>query len=190
MADSWWSTSRGESNIKQGEVIEACEVIHYGATRETLERLRTRVIVLTQDCDIEQGKARVITVCPIFTLSEVVKSWEEEDGEPQSSKKLAAKLNDIAAKKNHRYVLLSSYHEDGKPKFLVDLYQPYLLPVSVLDEVDGWRKQLCSPYKEALSQSFANVYARVAYPLDLLKVTVEDIDDAKKAIYANLPSAC
>ncbi len=75
----WWESVEGPG-LAQGDRLLGCHVPVLlsefspaeGAVVDIDLELRN-VIVLTQSCDLENGKAPLVAVCPLYTLSE----WEQ-----------------------------------------------------------------------------------------------------------------
>ena len=119
------------------------------------------LIVITQSCDLENKKSRIVALCPIYLISEFEKlntdytkkgKWEEvRKGKIEGLHMLSSPTDSM----NNRNALV------------VDFREIHSLPIEfVLRHTakmsDRWRLQ--SPYLEHFSQSFARVFMRVALP--------------------------
>lgn len=82
-AESWWQSVDGPL-LNQGDVLNDRYIPVLlpnfnpveGALAELDLEIRS-VIILTQSCDLENGKAPLVAVCPVYQLSE----WEEVNPE-------------------------------------------------------------------------------------------------------------
>ncbi|MEX0715022.1 MAG: hypothetical protein WD066_00465 [Planctomycetaceae bacterium] len=123
------------------------------------------LIVITQTCDLVNGKAAMVALCPIWTLEEFESyidpafrskgRWEEvRKGRIEGLHMLASP----DAPANNREALV------------VDFRQIYSLPYDYLRTLaDGagnrWRLQ--SPFLERFSQAFARFFMRVGVPSEI-----------------------
>jgi len=117
------------------------------------------LIVVTQSCDLENRKARLVATCPIHSVVEFEKvnpslrgNWEQVRRGRYEGLHLLAGVNDPA---NNRDALV------------VDFRQIYSLPIEYLEihaAKQNPRMRLRSPYLEHFSQGFARFFMRVGLP--------------------------
>ena len=67
-----------ESLLSQGEYLTECPVVLVADIPESGDELNARVeirnlLVMTQSCDLAQGKAKSVALCPIYSLEELAK---------------------------------------------------------------------------------------------------------------------
>lgn len=167
----WWSRVDG-TKLFQGDFLPRCLVPFpnpdYGTTSET-QVVGVReydCIVLTQSCDLEQGKAPLVALCPLYPISKF------EHVNPKLQKKGAWER--VRKGKIEGLHLVASMDDPGNNRacFVADFREIYSLPIAYLQEhaenLDGrWRLQ--SPYLEHFSQAFARFFMRVGLPSDILK---------------------
>lgn len=76
MTSGWWSSVTG-GELAQGDLLPNCQLPIFTGTEcqdndsvieEAVER--SRLIVITQSCDLENNKAEFVAVCPTHSLSE------------------------------------------------------------------------------------------------------------------------
>ncbi len=170
--ETWWQAVEGPA-LNQGDWLEGCYIPVLLSETNPLEgsivdlNLEVRsVIVLTQSCDLENGKAPLVAVCPVYRLSE----WEET-------------YPDFAAKGRWESVrqgrieglhLLAGVHgpQVNAECIVVDFRQIYSLPIMYLTnhaERAGERFRLRSPYLEHFAQAFARFFMRVGLPSNIAK---------------------
>ena len=120
------------------------------------------VVVLTQSCDLEQGKVDRVVCCTHHDLEKA------KEHNAQLSKKNV--LEEIKKGRLARYTLLAA--RDAIPRTslrIVDLGDISVLPKTYLEKVaaaQNPRLRLRAPYREHLSQAFGRFYMRVALPRD------------------------
>ncbi len=119
------------------------------------------LIVLTQSCDLENRKARLVSLCLISTLPEF------EAVNPDFIKK--GKWNEVRKGRVEGLHLLASpvNPEDSRGALVVDFREIYSLPFNYLTQhatqlENRWR--LKSPFLEHFSQTFARFFMRVGLP--------------------------
>lgn len=169
MADTgcvWWSQIDG-TELFQGDFLPRCRVPFfgpdYGTTRETevVQLKEYDCIVLTQSCDLEQGKAPLVALCQLYPISAFEQfnasfqekgAWERVRTGRVEGLHLVASMDDP---------------ENNRACFVANFREIYSLPIAYLQKhaknLDGrWRLQ--SPYLEHFSQAFARFFMRVGLP--------------------------
>lgn len=171
MANLWWEQVRGAA-LAQGDYLTDCIVpllpndfIPPDKKQLSAEQ-PTRVpavvfdlIVVTQTCDLENRKARLVAACPIFTLAE----YEEKNPA------LKREWESVRQGRREGLHLLAAFDDPAKNReaFVVDFREIYSLPLGYLmrhAESQLPRMRLCSPYLEHFSQAFARFFMRVGLP--------------------------
>lgn len=186
MPDSWYDCIAAEVALTQGDLIVDCPVVAWqasapkvepGADVEVLSQLRhilrIDVVVMTQACDIEQGKVDEIVVCPLHTLDEFKVSWQVKmvsQNQTPTEKAWLSYCRDIQGGFLWNYSMLNSSEvEDVKTSHrIVDFHYIYTLPLVFLQGVAAQRQdrlRLKPPYREHLSQAFARYFMRVGLPV-------------------------
>ena len=165
--DTFW-TNVSEQSLRQGDFLPKClvPVFHprYGAHAGETENVPVNeydLIVVTQSCDLENKKARLVALSPIFSVND----FEKING----SFKKKGRWESVRKGRVEGLHLLASPEtpDDNKQAIVVDFREIYSLPFEYLTEhagqlVDRWR--LKSPYLEHFSQSFARFFMRVGLP--------------------------
>ena len=119
---------------------------------------RMDTIVISQSCDLENGKVHMVALCPIYTISkfeEFNPSWKRKD------------WNKVAKGRREGLHLLAPINAgDVDNHLVVDFRQIFSVPFDTLmAHVEGkTRLSLCSPYLEHFSQSLGHYFMRVALP--------------------------
>jgi hypothetical protein len=119
------------------------------------------LVIVTQSCDLEQRKVRLVASIPIFGLAEF------EATNPAFAKK--GRWNEVLKARVEGLHLLSSptSPEDSRQALVVDFREIYSLPHDYLlghATRLGPRWRLRSPYLEHFSQAFARFFMRVGLP--------------------------
>jgi hypothetical protein len=168
----WYEVVQG-NEIGQGEILIQCPVIQIAASPEynilhhvSIEGkgILEDVVVITQACDIENGKAKDILLCPHYDVPSYTGMGEGK------AKERALKEIKIGARP--RYCLLNDADIDGVKQNIriVDLGSVFSLPLEYLQifsKQKGKRLRLLPPYRDYLSQSFARFFMRVGLPQNL-----------------------
>ncbi len=166
----WYEVVTGEE-ISQGDIIEDCPVVIIPPKGDiddgdeieaTIQKID--VIVMTQACDLEQGKVTDVILCGVANVNEI-----------RTQKGKLADRGYLKEIKNGRVVslhLLDKYDNEvlSCEHRVVDLRQLYSLPLDTLKafaKKRGNRLRLLPPYREHLSQAFARVFMRVGLPSDI-----------------------
>ncbi|MHB1423836.1 MAG: hypothetical protein ACYC3I_11700 [Gemmataceae bacterium] len=155
-----------ESALRQGDYLPRCMVPGFGpdfalAGTHEVTADEYDAIVLTQSCDLEQRKVRLVAVCPIYPLIEF------EAVNPAFAKK--GRWNEVLKGRVEGLHLLSSPTNpaNNRDALVVDFREIYSLPfdylVSRASQL-GSRWRLRSPYLEHFSQAFARFFMRVGLP--------------------------
>jgi len=165
-AESFWIGCVG-NRLAQGDYLLACPVAvfppDFGMTeaKTTLGIKEVDLIVVTQTCDLENGKVAHAALCPIFSVAQL-RSIDEKYGKPD-------RLEEIRRGKWEALHMLSSTvaPDDNADVRIVDSREIHSLPVGFLASHAGklgnrWR--LKSPYLEHFSQAFARFFMRVGLP--------------------------
>lgn len=163
-----------EAALRQGDFLPGCLVpipvfdpTKFGKNSPTqeieIEIEEYDLIILTQSCDLENGKISRVLLCPIYSISE----YEETN---QGFKKKGV-WNEVLTGRREGLHLLSSpiSPENNREALVVDFRQVYIysLPYDyVLKHATqlGTRWRLKSPYLEHFSQAFARLFMRVGLP--------------------------
>ena len=132
LADSWWQFVDGPL-LNQGDLLDDCYIPIFLPNFNPLEgelvpldlEIRS-VIVLTQSCDLENGKAPLVAVCPLYHLSE----WEEANPEFRAKGRWEA-VRQGRVEGLHLLAGLAG-PEVNRDCLAVDFRQIYSLPVGYL----------------------------------------------------------
>ncbi len=165
MAESFW-VQVTESNLRQGDCLIDCAVPIFRDPKATSETQDIPVdvfdlIVLTQSCDLEQNKVRLVAMCPIFSVAVF------EGKNPEFKKR--GRWNEVRKGRIEGLHMLGAQNNptSNRESFVVDFREIYSLPFEYLFEHAtklGARWRLKSPFLEHFSQAFARFYMRVGLP--------------------------
>ena len=151
--------------VDQGDIIDRCptvvvESVEVAKASPTglLTRF-SRVYVLTQACDLAQGKISQVVVARVLDAGELV---------AKGVLKAADVRGNIRAGRVHGWYFLPKSTSLGLPESIVDLRALFTVHLDVLRALcqEGRRvAHLESLYREHLAQHFANTYSRIGLPM-------------------------
>jgi hypothetical protein len=155
-----------DSSLTQGDILDECPLV--GLSAETpppdlkkvpVNQWTSRVIVLTQACDLVQSKTGFVLVAQVHQAEKIVTRGLLK----------AATIRDQV--RRHQvfgwYFLPAVPSPVVLPEALVDLRDIHSVPRAVLEALVAQGNRvatLLSPYREHLAQHFAVTYMRVALP--------------------------
>lgn len=166
-----------EENLEQGDLIEVCPVFIPDYPLSLIEQLAKGeideliestgewqffdAVVMSQTCDLENGKLKYVTMCPFWSL--------DDFGAMGPDFRSPKTLEDIRRGNRPSYHMLDACNLDEKKQGIqvVDFRSVFSVPYSFLKSfagVRGKRLRLLSPYKEDLAQAFGKFFMRVARP--------------------------
>jgi hypothetical protein len=119
------------------------------------------LILLTQSCDLEQQKVRLVAACPIYPVAEF------EAANPTFARK--GRWNEVLKGRVEGLHLLAAPTDpaNNREALVVDFREIYSLPFGYFAARAaqlGPRWRLRSPYLEHFSQAFARFFMRVGLP--------------------------
>lgn len=180
MPFEWYESLKdGDHSIEQGDLLKDCPVVLPPKTivPGTVCQATVRefdVVILTQSCDLAQGKAESITVSPYFKLTELLKNDGDyqkvlaADNPAKTRQFLNTQAKLFAQGRKVGFHILDKKSEIGFPEHLiVALRRTYNLDIDFVKSVvqrQSNRVRLLPPYREQLSQSFATLFMRVGLP--------------------------
>ena len=154
------------AELRQGDYLPRCLVPIFGAGfapagTHVVSAVEYDLIVITQSCDLEQRRARLVAACPIYALTEF------EAVNPAFTKK--GRWNEVLKGRVEGLHLLASPSDPAhnRESLVVDFREIYSLPFDYLCQRAieiGRRWRLRPPYLEHFSQAFARFFMRVGLP--------------------------
>lgn len=172
MSESWYEVVAGDA-LSQGDLLLGFPIyrITSRATEEgeqvDVVEEQHDVIVLTQSCDLANGKVNEILVAAVLSYEEIV----ARDGEQNPRLKSKAFRKAAVEGNLPPYSLLQK--RESSPVLawsLVDFHNLFSVPRVLAKDVantSGERLRLVSPYREHLAQAFARYVMRVGLPSTL-----------------------
>ncbi len=175
MTDADWFDVCTGPDLMQGDILLGCGVLRprqaEGASGPTdIEAYIdvVDVIIVTQSCDLEQGKVDNVLLAKVDSYDSIVAQSVREQRNDHIGK-AGKKFRENCIRNNFpNYSLLKAFA--GTPPLpwsLVDFRALYILPKGIAAEHAlkvGDRLRLRSPYREHLSQAFARYIMRVGLP--------------------------
>ncbi len=158
-----------DAALRQGDLLPRCLVPAFGLELASAGTHDVTVdeydlVLMTQSCDLEQRKVRLVAACPIFTIGEF------ESVNTAFTKK--GRWNEVLKGRVEGLHLLASPVEpaNNRAALVVDFREIYSLPFDYLvgrAAQLGQRWRLRAPYLEHFSQAFARFFMRVGLPSTL-----------------------
>jgi hypothetical protein len=152
--------------LTQGDLVDGCPLVSLSPDKSStdmtaipVQRWYSRVIVMTQACDLAQPKTEVVLVAPVHAAEKLVQR--------------GILKGNVVRDHFRRHLVFGWYllpevtFPVALPESIVDLRDIHSVPRVVLEHLiaDGRRvATLLSPYREHLAQHFAVSYMRVALP--------------------------
>lgn len=165
MTDSFWAQVN-ESTLQQGDYLTDCAVPIFidptvGPQARDVPVDVFDLIVLTQSCDLEHEKVRLVAMCPIYAIAKF------EERNPDFQKK--GRWDEVRKGRVEGLHMLGSPTTPGNNReaLVVDFREIYSLPFEYLTKHAtelGPRWRLKPPYLEHFSQAFARFFMRVGLP--------------------------
>ena len=163
----WYEVVEGDEALMQGDFIKDCPVVippSEISDNIDVKIINYDVVIMSQACDLVQGKLDLVLVCPIWPLSEFEK---RSDFFKSRKGKEALRQGNVPG-----YHLLNKCKIDGfETEYLVvDFRSVYSVPfdfLAGLAQKRDKRLRLLPPYREHLSQAFARFFMRVGLPVDI-----------------------
>lgn len=149
-----WTPGLSDEPLSQGDLLEECPILVWEGDESAI--LRSRVIVLTQACDLAQNKFSRVVVAIVHEARTLV---------DQGTLKAVTIRDQVRSHRIWGWYFLPA--GSGLPESLVDLRDLHTVPRELLEELiaDGQRvARLLTPYREHMAQHFATTYARIALP--------------------------
>ena len=163
-----FDSPRPEAPVDQGDIIDGCP-LHHVASFDVADLLAqrapdsvvctySRVLVLTQTCDLAQKKSSVVLVAAVREAAEMVR---------QGVLKAVDVQGPIRGGRVFGWYYLPSFEPSGLPEAVVDLRQIHTIRRDLLTSLclNGKRRGRIRPlYREHLARHFAETYARIGLP--------------------------
>ena len=155
-----------EPTLRQGDLLPNCLVLIRGPDSPTeagsweAVAMEYDLVVLTQSCDLEQRKVRLVATCPIYPFSEF------EAVNPAFAQGALERGPERPVEGLHLLASLTA-PDDNRQALVVDFREIYSLSYDYLTNHAsrrGSRWRLKSPFPEHFSQAFAPVFMRVGLP--------------------------
>jgi hypothetical protein len=190
--EPWYEAVNANVQLTQGDIILSCPVVGWISNRVEVE-VRPQVevlkslvesyeidaVIMTQGCDLENGKVSNVIICPHFSIIQHREEWEQvmkNAGQNPTPKAWGKYCEDI----KNGYIWNLSMLNDGEAGELktthriVDFHNVYTLPRAFLESLLQTRGQprlrLRPPYREHLSQAFARFFMRVGLPTGITRI--------------------
>lgn len=151
--------------LSQGDLIDACPLVFWPdhlRVRDESNKPETsfsRVIILTQACDLANEKTARAVVAVVHEAQKLVETGRV--------KETFVRDNIRRGQVYGWYFLPAHASCPGFPESLVDLGDLHTIPRSLLEHLRNQGKHVCrliTPYREHLAQHFSVTYSRIGLP--------------------------
>lgn len=184
----WYQIINSNKEITQGDILEDILIMTSIETESPpyykSVGFPSDVIVMTQACDIQQGKVEYINLCRLLPLDELIVKHVIKNSNDQATanittcgdlvsgqRKIGGKFVESLIQGNIvNYYLLEN--NDILKNRVVDVSESFKMPIKSLyktisDLEDRDRLRLQPPYREHLAQHYANTFGRIGLPFNL-----------------------
>lgn len=150
--------------IDQGDIIQRCPILTIDGfnvldpANPIADCSLSRVVVLTQTCDLVQGKASRAVVAVCYRAQQVI----DEGGLKASEVK-----EPVRSARVFGWYFLPAHAGFSIPELLIDLRQIHTVGLDVLAALceEGHHDAgINAPYREHLAKHFADTYSRIGLP--------------------------
>lgn len=154
-----------EQPLDQGDIIDGCPILQVAQfdpqhpDSPKVACALSRVVVLTQTCDLANQKTQRVTVAIVHGAQRLV---------DENIVKASDIRGPIRAGRVYGWYFLPADSQLGMEEAVVDLRQLYTVPLEVLKTLCelGRRKARIQPlYREHLAKHFADTYSRIGLPM-------------------------
>jgi len=181
MSDPWYQEV---GPLAQGDLVINCPVVTWtapGAFAIVDDELSAEtgvvardVIVMTQACDLKQGKVTNVVLCPAFPLSTYRTGWQAAQigkGQKGNADEWKKFCKSVASGYQWNLAMLNQCSDPKSEHRIVDFRDVHSTPREIIEKVlasrTTTRLRLKPPYREHLSQAFARFFMRVGLPVDV-----------------------
>jgi len=163
-----------DQSILQGDLVSQCPIVTPPSVISSGEKLtidveRFNVVILTQSCDLENGKAELVLVCPVYSFKEFCRQLPSQ--EQRSHKAISSRFKRLKDGYEPPHHLLNKTTFAGVEDFwITDFRSVYGIHIESLKShmnSAAQRVRLLSPYREHLAQAFARFMMRVGLPQNI-----------------------
>ncbi|MBY0228716.1 MAG: hypothetical protein K2W96_05495 [Gemmataceae bacterium] len=153
--------------LEQGDILDGCPLfildpdtdLTLGPDKLRPECVTSRVIVLTQSCDIAQGKADRVVVAPVHEAGTIVRRGELKPQTIRDSIRRGAMFG--------WYFLPAARVPAAFPESIIDLRDLHTIPLKAMSSLAKSGKRvvrLVTPFREHMAQHLGVTYMRIGLP--------------------------
>ena len=175
MRYEWYEEVSESDEITQGDILLNCPVAimnkdsDISSGQVDAEITYVDGIILTQACDLKQGKVDSVLICGLISKINTEKQLKESG---KTENKIKDWIQSIVKGKVTSKHIINNYNSDTYKQdyYIIDFTSVYTIPLDIAKKVakeNNIRLRLCPPYREHLSQAFARFFMRVGLPVDI-----------------------
>lgn len=171
----WYDLIDCSSKITQGDILFGCPVAKLTVNDYKIwDEFDTEIdningIILTQACDIENGKVDNIILCAIESKTDFEKILRDKG---KNEKEIKKALEGIIKGQQNALHIINCYKSESFEQdfYIVNFKDIFSIPLTLAQRIakgNGKRLRLLPPYREHLSQAFARFFMRVGLPINI-----------------------
>lgn len=168
----WYEVINLSDNILQGDFVDDCPIVIPPKTLDDEQEITIKflnTIILSQSCDLENGKLDIVLVCPYSNYKDFIASHpNSRDGSKNGIKKVTDNL--LQGNYPSYHILQKDDNCNLDDYIIVDFKNVYGVQFEYLkthmSNIKS-RTRLLPPYREHLSQAFARYFMRVGLPINI-----------------------
>lgn len=166
--------------LLQGDLIPSCPIVVLPKSLEPngeidVDIVEYNVVVVSQSCDLENGKVENVLVCPYYTFQHYITDVLKQ--EERTNKAIKRHFEEMQRGNQPNYHLLNKDESKGLNDYIfVDFRNVFAVHIDFLSshlQTIESRVRLLPPYREHLSQAFARFFMRVGLPQNIPPVDPE-----------------
>jgi hypothetical protein len=159
-----YSAPTPDAPLDQGDIVDDCPIVFVtdvdpsSSDAPKIDCAVSRIIVLTQTCDLANDKARFVTVSVVRDAQELI---------DDNLVRAADIRGPIRAGRVYGYYFLPANSEPELSEMIVDFHQLHTVSLEILTALcrQGKRRARVEPlYREHLARHFADTYSRIGLP--------------------------
>jgi hypothetical protein len=167
----WYKFVENTDELQQGDFIPNCPILKPPLSFRPEEEIEVEIdlidsIVLSQSCDLANGKINIVLVSPYTSLKTFIEGIQISNSKEQ--RKTIENLRKGYLPGYHLLNKCNGYFEDYQVVYFQDVYGIQIESLKNICCSIQKRIRLNPPYREHLSQSFARYFMRVGLPQDII----------------------
>ncbi|MZP30582.1 hypothetical protein GTO91_12745 [Heliobacterium undosum] len=178
---NWYNEIPSSTPLAQGDILFSCSIYKpkfVSINKENIEEseveldlYRQNVVILSQACDLEQGKLNEILVASVYDIQTLPIRIKKDATKEEIINQRWSTVKEILSDKRPNFYIMGKHDSENQKLhttyLIVDFSTLFTIPLTVLDvirEIHGPRLQLNVPHRELLNQKYAGFISRIGIP--------------------------